>query len=338
MCANNVKEDKNQDVFKDIIRQKESIESPCNPLYYKVLKRIASNPENYFVVSFGGGSAPGLAGNTALMALLDELDITPYVKEIWGASAGSIVGSAWSVGVSAEEGLNTFDDISEDTVLDISKWDLFVKGLLKFIFKRKLPDGFILGKKFRHYLRICVRDKSFSETNIPLRIIAATDDGYAKKIVFKEGKIVDAIMASMCLPGVSCPVNDWNGKPYGYLDGGIVEKTPLNCIIDDYNRSGNKKKLVILCTHFSNIARIKKPVGFMQRFFSVVDYLTEETWEYYLLKANQCENCKTIILNPRIEAGSGFDFSSIRNNYLWSRKVFKEQLSNTGLAQRFDAR
>ena len=76
----------------------------------------------------------------------------------------------------------------------------------------------------------------------------------------------------------------------------------------------------------------------MQRFFSVVDYLTEETWEYYLLKANQCENCKTIILNPRIEAGSGFDFSSIRNNYLWSRKVFKEQLSNTGLAQRFDAR
>ena len=338
MCSKSTNEDKKNDVFKDVISRKDSIQSPCNPLHYKVLKRIAANPDNYLVVSFGGGSAPGLAGNTALLALLNELAITQYVKEIWGVSAGSIVGSAWSVGVTAEEGLNIFDDIKDDTVIDIPKWDVYVKGLLNFIFKKKLPDGFILGKKFRHYLKICVRDKSFSETNIPLRIVAATDDGYTKKIVFKEGKIVDAIMASMCLPGVCFPVKDWKGKPYGYLDGGIIEKTPLNCIIDDFNRSGNKKNLVIICTHFSHLARIKKPVGFINRFFSVIDYLTEETWEYYLLKASQCENCKTIILNPRIEAGTGFDFYNIRNNYLWSREIFKEQLSNTGLSQRFGAR
>ncbi len=333
----NMTKELSDDGFQDILNKKKEIEAPCNPSHYRVLQRVTSNPDNYLVVSFGGGSAPGLAGNTALMGLLDELDLKKHVKEIWGSSAGAIVGSAWSVGVDAHSGLKMFDDIAADNVLDISRWEVFVKGMFNYFFKKKLPEGFIQGKKFRKHMRNCVENKSFSQTDIPLRLLAVTDDGHARKIVFKEGSIVEAVMASMCLPGACYPVQDWNGKPYGYFDGGIAEKTPLNCIINDYQRSGRKQNLVVICTHFSHLARIKKPVGFMQRFMSVLDSISEDMWEATLFKVEQIPNCKVLILNPHIQYGTGFDFSNIRNNYLWSRKQFKEQLSNSKLAQRFSA-
>jgi hypothetical protein len=39
-----------------------------------------------------------------------------------------------------------------------------------------------------------------------------------------------------------------------------------------------------------------------------------------------------------MKAGGTFDFSMVRFNYLWARKMFKQQLSNANLATRFDAR
>ncbi|MGH7150102.1 MAG: patatin-like phospholipase family protein, partial [Planctomycetota bacterium] len=50
-------------------------------------------------MGFGGGAAHGLAGNGALAALLEELGLRPHVREVWGTSAGAIVGAAWAGGL-----------------------------------------------------------------------------------------------------------------------------------------------------------------------------------------------------------------------------------------------
>jgi His Kinase A (phospho-acceptor) domain len=66
--------------------------------------------------------------------------------------------------------------------------------------------------------------------------------------------------------------------------------------------------------------------------------LEDQVWEYQALKAREASNCKFVILNPHMKERRAFDFSVVRFNYLWARKMFKEQLSNAKLATRFEAR
>jgi hypothetical protein len=39
-----------------------------------------------------------------------------------------------------------------------------------------------------------------------------------------------------------------------------------------------------------------------------------------------------------MKKGTAFDFSMVRFNYLWARKLFEEQLCNPKLATRFEER
>jgi predicted acylesterase/phospholipase RssA len=325
-----------QTLREEVMAQREEIEAHCDPAHFKVFKRMASNPENYLVVSFGGGGLPGIAGNIALQGLLDELEIRPDVKEIWGSSAGAAIGGTWSTGASLNDTMNILNSMNKKSV-DMAIWEIFGKGIFKMFFLKKLPEGLTKGIKFRENIEKALKAKTFEETLIPFRAIACTDDGHARKVIFRSGPLIDAIMASMCLPGLSWPIQDWNGKPYGYFDGGMVEKTPLPSIIEDHLRAGRKSKLIIVCTRFSNTQRVTKPVGFLSRFVSVFDTMAETIWEAQLIETEQASNCTQIILNPRLPFGSMLDFDSLFVNYLWSRKMFKEQLSNAKLVQRFDA-
>jgi NTE family protein len=51
-----------------------------------------------------------------------------------------------------------------------------------------------------------IGNTTFSETKIPLKIIA-TDIDTGEKYIFETGKIIDAIRASISIPGVFRPYN-----------------------------------------------------------------------------------------------------------------------------------
>ena len=75
----------------ELEEQKDEIAAPCNPAHYRILKRIVANPDNFFVLGFGAGAIHGLAGNCALAAIIDELELRPHVKQVWGVSAGAVI-------------------------------------------------------------------------------------------------------------------------------------------------------------------------------------------------------------------------------------------------------
>jgi predicted acylesterase/phospholipase RssA len=279
-----------------------------------------------------------LAGNLALAGLLTELGLRPFIKEIWGVSAGAIVGGAWSTGASVEHMLALVDVLDRKGAVDFARWEVLVHGLPRLLFLKQLPDGLVRGRRFRAAIERGLRVRRFEDCEIPFRAIACTDDGYAQKIIFRDGPLLEAISASMCLPGVVLPIRDWNGRDYGYFDGAVVEKTPLPSIIEDHHREARKQQLVVICTHFSDSGRIRRPVGFIQRMLNAMHRLEDEVWEYQVLKAREASNCKFLVLNPHMQEGTAFDFSVVRLNYLWARKMFKEQLSNAKLATRFEAR
>ncbi len=327
-----------QDYVAQLMAQREEIEAPCNPAHYRILKRIASNPDNHLAIGFGAGSAPGLAGNLALAGLLTEIGLRPFIKEIWGVSVGAIVGGGWSTGLSVDHMLSLADELDRKGTVDFARWEVLGAGLTRLLLFKQLPDGLVRGHRFRKAIERGLPVQRFEDCEIPFRAIACTDDGHAQKIIFRQGSLVNAITASMCIPGVLFPIADWNGRDYGYFDGAIVEKTPLPSIIEEHHREGRKSQLVVICTHFSDSGRIKKPVGFIQRMLNAMHHLEDEVWEYQAFKAREASNCKFLVLNPHMKEGTAFDFSVVRFNYLWARKMFKEQLSNAKLATRFEAR
>jgi NTE family protein len=316
------------DSVESILAEAEEIEKPCSGTRFRTLKRIASNPDNHVVLAFGGGSVPGIAGNCALAAMLAELGVLEHVKEIWGTSAGSIIGGLLAAGLTPDEIMEAVVDLGRRKPIEVA-WGQLLWGVLK----RDLPDGLIKGRKFRDALEAALPVRNVEDCPIPYRAIAVTDDGYASPRVFRDGPLVDALMASMCIPGIAWPVQR---DGVGYFDGSIVEKTPLLSVIADHKRSGRKSNLFLIASHYDDRGRIEKPRGFLQRLVSTITAMEEIIWRYQVDDA-RASGAKFVILNPQMEHGGMYDFDAVRLNYLWCRKRYKQQLSNAGFAARFEA-
>ncbi len=320
-----------------ILAEAESIEAPCSSRQFRVFMRMATNPENHLAVGFSGGGVPAIAGNAALLGILEELDLHDHIKEVWGTSAGGIVGAALAVGTTSQEVMDLIEyGRGKKGVIDVPKWWL-VKQVFGFLFGRGLPQGFVRGKLFDEIFGMGLKVETFEEAEIPLRLIACTDDGNLQKVIHRKGPILPAMRASMCIPGLMTPRPDLNGKDYGYYDGGLVENTPLVSVIDEHVRLGRQSNLLVLCTRFQSAARTTRPKNFGERILNSYQHLQDISWTYQQEKADRVEGCKSIIVNPHILWGSMLDFSMGRINYLICRKQFKEQLSNAGLASRFGA-
>lgn len=315
-----------EDTIEKTLAQKDEILAPCDPRHYRVLKRMAANGKNHLALAFGGGSVPALAGNCAFAAMMEELGILEHTREIWGTSAGSIVGAALASGLPTSETLDAIESLKDVKSVDIAWW-----SLLRGFFTRKLPDGLVRGRHFRAALAKAIPAERIEDCRIPYRAIATTDDGHARRVIIREGPLVDSLMASMCIPGVSWPVVR-GGR--GFFDGGLAEKTPLLSIIEEHKRQGRDTQLVILASHYDDRARAKRPHGFLQRLVSTFSNLEETIWHYQVKEARDTD-AKFVMLNPQMKYGGRYEFEMVRANYLWCRKRFKQQLSNAGLAARF---
>ena len=145
------------DDHQDILDRRAEIEAPPVHASYRVLRRLAENPNNHFVVSFGGGSLHGLAGNCALAVLLQELELRPHVREVWGTSAGAIVGGCWASGTTGAEMVALVEELKDARALEIARKELLFKGVPRLLIKRELPEGFVRGDALRATVRKAAR-------------------------------------------------------------------------------------------------------------------------------------------------------------------------------------
>jgi predicted acylesterase/phospholipase RssA len=326
-----------QNAIDAVVRRADIIESQPTDATFSTLRRLFENPSNRIVVSFGGGSVHGLAGNCALARLLEQLDLWRHVNSVWGTSAGAVVGGCFATGRTSSEILEATVGLAEKRAVDFARWEVLAKGLAKLMLSNSLPDGLIRGDVFRKTVEDCLSVETFEECQIPFRVIACTDDGHARKVVFQEGRLLSAITASMCIPGIVFPTSG-KSDGTGYFDGGVVEKTPLISVIEEHRRLNDERQLVVLCSHFDNDARVMAPVGFLQRFMSSLHTMEDVIWNNQLDQCHREEGVKVLTVNPRMELGSMFDFDLARFNYLWALERFKSQLSNARLGLSFGAR
>jgi NTE family protein len=187
-------------------------------------------------VTLSGGGAKGLA-HIGILKAIDSAGLK--VDYLTGTSMGSIIGSLYSIGYSA------------DTIEKLARgidWDLLLtnQSSLRSIFMEekeeyskyiielpwvnnrfRLPSGVLQGQelwlKFSELLFPVYNQKDFSKFSIPFRCIG-TDVGNGEAVVMKEGEIISAVRSSMAIPSVFTAV-DFNGKKL--IDGGIVRNFPV---------------------------------------------------------------------------------------------------------------
>ncbi|MEN2987210.1 patatin-like phospholipase family protein [Tistrella sp. BH-R2-4] len=158
-------------------------------------------------VALGSGSARGWAHIGVLDGLLRE-GVTPTV--VAGASAGAIVGAFYAAGR-----LDEFESwVRALTRLKVVRLGDFRMG----------GGGLVAGDRLASVLREAFGDTRIENLPMPFGAIA-TDLASGQEVWLTEGDLVDALRASMSIPGIFAPVR-MGGRLL--VDGGLVNPVPVS--------------------------------------------------------------------------------------------------------------
>jgi NTE family protein len=161
-------------------------------------------------IALGSGNFLGFS-HIGVLKILEENNLKP--EYIAGSSIGAIIGACYALNPNPKE-------------LEKEMYLLRRLDFLKMIALSNLKISLISPKKIKIYLAKLIGNKLFSDTKIPLSIIAA-DLISGKEIVFTKGKIIDAVMASISIPGIFPPIKM---KDKLLVDGGLLNPTPSNVV------------------------------------------------------------------------------------------------------------
>jgi predicted acylesterase/phospholipase RssA len=313
------------------LQRREEIEAPPVLDRFSSLRRMATDERRRFVISMGGGGVPALCGNAALAKLLEELDLRDHIAEIWGTSAGAIIGGGWASGTNADRLREILCSLRGKRMMDIEWWRL-VRGVLFRRFGASFPDAILRGGRFHEAMVSGLSVQNIEDCEIPFRCIACTDDSSGRRKIFREGPLAAAISASMSLPGFLLP-RDAEGSPqHGFFDGGLMEKTPLFSPVADHTSLGDERELLILGAYFGT-HQVDPAHGFLERFLVTIDALSEHLWEHQQHETRRQSGLTTLMVDPHINCDSlYFNFGAIDSNYLQSREAFKDKLQNAKIA------
>ena len=185
-----------------------------------------------------GGGARG-AAHIGVIKVLEELRVP--IDVIAGTSMGSIIGAAYATGMTVPEMEAAIKSITTDSLFtdrpprqdqsmrrkDDDLRPYFVPELAVSRDGVLLPKGVVTGVALEGELRKLVQItnvRSFDELPIPFRAIA-TDIGTGEMVVLSEGSVVQAIRASMSVPGAVAPVETGRRQ---LVDGGLVRNLPVD--------------------------------------------------------------------------------------------------------------
>lgn len=156
-------------------------------------------------LALGGGGIRGVA-HIGVIRSLEKHGFK--IKAIAGTSAGGLVGAVYAAGYSTEEIENTVNNLGTNWVFSRNESDR--PALLGIGAIAKQLSG-ILG------------DRTFADLKIPYAATAVSLRT-GKEFILKEGKVLDAALATMAIPGVF-PSQEIGGSVL--VDGGVLDPVPI---------------------------------------------------------------------------------------------------------------
>jgi NTE family protein len=162
--------------------------------------------------ALGGGAARGLS-HIGVLKVLEEYGIYPNI--ITGTSMGALIGALYAGGISVS-------DIERLAVrLGLGRLALLADMTLPF-------SGLIGGRRVISLLKSILGDLTFSQLKYNFACVT-TDINTGEQVVLKEGSLIEAVRASISLPGIFTPVRF---KRRYLVDGGLVNEVPVSVCRD----------------------------------------------------------------------------------------------------------
>ena len=147
----------------------------------------------------------------AYIGAIEELERRGYnITSIAGTSMGSLIGGIYATG--------RLDELKE-WLFDLNAWKVF--DLMDLSISK---NHIVKGDKIIEAIKEIVPDIDIKDLKIPFKAVA-TDLYTGEEIVYSEGKLYDAIRASISIPSLFRPVKQGLRT---LIDGGIVNTLPIN--------------------------------------------------------------------------------------------------------------
>jgi NTE family protein len=156
----------------------------------------------------GGGGARGMA-HIGVLQRLCELGVRPHC--VVGTSAGALVGAAYAAGRL---------DFMADLVRHMD-WRRMAQLFVEVNFPR---SGLLSGRRIEQLLQEIYVVSQIAELKMPFAAVA-TDLEHEEEVVLVQGGLVEAIRASIAIPGVFTPVHR-EGRLL--VDGGLINPLPIS--------------------------------------------------------------------------------------------------------------
>ncbi len=155
-------------------------------------------------LALGSGGARGFAHIGVLQTLLHHgipIDV------IAGSSMGALLGAVYATGAPL-------------TMMERLACHMPTTSWIDFTVPHR---GFVAGERIHQLIKMLTKDYTFAQTTLPLAIVA-TDVERGERVVFTEGKLHDAVRASISIPGIFVPY-EYQGRLL--VDGGVIDRVPI---------------------------------------------------------------------------------------------------------------
>lgn len=160
-------------------------------------------------LALGGGGARGLA-HVGVLKVLDREQIP--ISYIAGTSMGGLVGSLYAIGKSTAE------------IEEIARGFKKRRNLAMMIDPAFSTRGIIKGSRIYNYMARFLGAATFEDTVTPLAMVA-TDIVSGGEVILQQGRLIDAVRATISVPIAFAPVRRGNQK---LVDGGVINNVPVD--------------------------------------------------------------------------------------------------------------
>jgi NTE family protein len=154
-------------------------------------------------LALGGGGSKGYA-HLGVFRALENLGY--QIKAIAGTSAGGVAAAVYAAGYSPDEIIEKASQIRQDSLFGFGRGPAILGD-------RGIKEAFsqFLG------------DETFADLNIPCAL-TAVDIKNKQEVVLREGRVLDAIMATIAIPGIFPPL-DLEDRIL--VDGMVLDPVPV---------------------------------------------------------------------------------------------------------------
>ena len=243
-------------------------------------------------LALGGGGGKGTA-HIGVLSALEALDLP--IDLLAGTSIGAIVAAMYAVGYGPQA---------------IEEW--FKRGATLRILERDATNSGLIGTgRIEALLREALGDRTFADVKLPLAVVAV-DLACGDEVILREGGLVEAVLASMAVPGIFPPVVHGTRV---LIDGGVRNNVPVDVA---YAMGADRVVAVDLGTlaeDYSLPVESEFSVWSSRRWLPYTQLEIVERAVAMLIaqvtKQRLAETPPTVLLRPAVMATPMFDFTQI---------------------------